>query len=73
MAATYMLRKHLRSQDLANRPEAVAGRAARVAACKRASEERAERFPVITPDNFEDADRYQKERAEHWTRVLLNA
>lgn len=73
MAATYMLRKHLRSQELANRPEAVRERAIAHEACKRAGEERCARFPSITPENFEEADRFQKERIEAWKRRLAES
>lgn len=72
MPATYMLRKHLRSQELANRPEAAAERAASTEAWKRASVERRARFPVITPANFEAADNYQRDRVAHWARALIN-
>ncbi|MCG7625574.1 hypothetical protein [Epibacterium sp. Ofav1-8] len=70
MAATYMLRKHLRSQELKNRPEAIAERAAHIEACKCAAAEREAKFPAITAENFEAANNYQKERIEHWMREL---
>ena len=73
MAATYMLRKYLASQEAAGRPEAVAERAIRHEACKRGGDDRREKYPVITADNFEEADNYQRERIEEWTRRLTPA
>lgn len=70
MTATYMIGQHLRSLELANRPEAVAERAIRIEACKRGGDDRATKFPIITPDNFDAANEYQNERIEYWVRKL---
>ena len=70
MAATYMLRKHLRSQALAKRPDATAEREIRMEACRRGSEDRAAAFPTITADNFDEANDYQTARIDFWKREL---
>lgn len=70
MAATYMLRKYLRSAELAASPEATAARVVALDAWKRAAAERRARFPRITEGNFEEANTYQNERIAYWTRHL---
>lgn len=73
MAATYMLRKYLASQEAANKPEAVKDRAIRAEACARGRADRAAKYPVITPENLEAADRYQRDRIDDWARRLSAA
>jgi len=70
MAATYQLRKYLRSQELADRPEEVKARAIRHEAGRRAANDRKVKFPMITSDNFEEADAYQRKRFEEWVKLL---
>lgn len=72
MVATYMLRKHLRSRELAETPAASAERKAHIEAAQRAGDDRKQRFPVITPENFEAANQYQNERLTHWRAALSN-
>lgn len=62
MPATYLLRKHLRSMELADRPEAIAERRAAKAAHERALADMRIKYPTLTADNFEDADAYRKSR-----------
>lgn len=70
MAATYMLRKHLRSMELAERPEAVRECKAHIEANNRARADLKERFPVITETNFDAACKYQQERIAFWREQL---
>lgn len=72
MPATYMLRKHLRSQELANRPEAVAERKRNNEACRRAREERMQSYPHITPENCEEVNDFQNARIEFWRAALTD-
>jgi len=70
MPATYQLRKYLRSQEIAKRPENVRRRKIEIEAAKRGSLDRAAKFPTITPDNFEAANHYQNARIAHWQTQL---
>ena len=70
MPATYMLRKYLRSQEIAARPENQRRRAIEIEAAKRGGADRAAKFPTITPENFEAANDYQIQRIAHWQRKL---
>jgi hypothetical protein len=70
MAATYMLRKHLRSLEISRRPENQARRAIEIEAAKRGAADRAKKFPSITEDNFDAANTYQNERIAYWQREL---
>lgn len=70
MAATYMLRKHLAEREAAKRPDACAARAVEIDAAKRAASDRVTRFSTITPETFEAADQYHKQRLRHWRAVL---
>lgn len=70
MPATYMLRKHLRSQEIAARPENQRRRAVEIEAAKRGAEDRKVKYPTITPENFVTADQYQKSRIEYWRDKL---
>lgn len=70
MAATYILRKHLAGIEAAKRPEACAARSIEIEAAKRSACDRKARFPQITPENFEAADQYHKERLRHWRAAL---
>ena len=71
MAATYMLRRYLASQAAADTPAAVAERAVRQEACRRAREDRAAKYPRLTADQFEEANLYQERRIAVWTRALI--
>lgn len=73
MAATYMLRKHLRSMELAERPEAIAERELSRKAHERALADCKRLYPTLSADNFEEADEYRKERVAHWMDVLRTA
>lgn len=70
MAATYMLRKHLRSMELAGRPEATRERNAHIEAANRARAELKGQFPLITEANFGAANRYHQERLAFWREQL---
>lgn len=73
MAATYMLRKHQATVASAGKPEAIAERGIYAEALNRARADRAAKFPLITPENFEAAGEYQNERIAHWYAALTKA
>lgn len=73
MASTYMLRKHLATIEAAGKPEAIAERKLNQEACKRATADWEARYPVVTPDNFEEVDEYRKERIAFWKKHLATA
>ena len=70
MAATYLLRKHQRSLEAIDKPEAVEARRTAMEASGRAKDERQRRFKIITPDNFEDANSFYLRRFEFWKKKL---
>lgn len=70
MAATYQLRQHLRSMELAGRPEAIAERKIAREASSLALAECRAKFPQLSAENFETADRYRRERVSFWTENL---
>jgi len=70
MASNYQLLQHLRSMEDAGRPERVAKRALYNQAKDQAMAEVRERFPTITPENFEAADEYRWDRINHWKEAL---
>ena len=70
MPANYELRKHLRMREAMNTPEANARRAIEVEAAKLAAAERAGKYPVISAENFAEADMFQNKRREYWIKTL---
>ena len=70
MAATYGLRKHLATLASADKPEAIAERRIYQEACRLATEDRKREYPVVSAENFEAADCYQKHRIAHWQQQI---
>ena len=70
MAATYMLRKHLREREAMRSPEAEREREIDTRANELAKSDRLNRFPTITPSNAGEADRHFRVRLDHWKRAL---
>jgi len=73
MAATYMLRKHLACLNAASRCSAIKERQASKQAHEKALAAMKEKYPVLSADNFEEADLYRKSRVAYYlTRKELN-
>ena len=66
MRPKYQMRQHLATLNSAGKPKAVAERKIHQAACRLARKERRAKYPVITAENFEEADEYQKQRIAYW-------
>lgn len=70
--ATYMLRRHQATLASAGKPEAIAERKLSGEAHQRALADMKAAYPVLTTENFEAADQYRKQRADHWKRALAD-
>jgi len=66
MAATYQLRKHLACLNAANHPEAVKERQVSKQVHEKALAETKEKYPVLSAENFEEADLYRKSLVTHY-------
>lgn len=72
MPSNYMLRKHLRSKEIAARPENQRLRAIEIEANNRGAADREAKFPTVTQDNFSQVNEYQIQRIAYWKAKLEN-
>lgn len=71
MPATFMLRKYLRAQEIAARPENQRRRAIEIEAARLGAADREAKYPEITFENFDEANAYQNVRiAVHKARLF---
>lgn len=72
MVANYELRKYLRERERAKSPEAARERKIDNQASQLAAADLSLRYPngTITPDNFEKANAYLRERQDFWQQEL---